>query len=481
MAVTKIWTIHEGSDIKQVIDYAANEGKTVLNIHVETDETYNQIERQQFQDVIDYTMAGYHDENDDMANVLDYAAKAIKTEQKKYVSGINCSPEYARDQMMLTKTHYHKKGGILLWHGYQSFKPGEVTPEEAHKIGLELAKKLWGNDYEILVCTHLDTAHIHNHFVINSVSWRTGKKLDVRWKDMARESDRLCRQYGKSIVEEPKMKGKHHAEYQAEQEGRPTWTTAIKQDIDECIAESRSLQEFFAALKSRGYTIKANAKYFTLKPPGKERFVRIDRRLGEAYSLEGIAKRIGERIHAQGFSQNEEAAGAAGTRQDEKRKTKRTYAERPRYRITGFKALYIRYCYMLGCYPKHMTAKQVNYLYREDLTKLRKIRSETKFLCKNKIETLQDLVDVEYELKQDLKRYQNEKQYVINRLRSASGDEKLVLDEKKNYLNEKIKDCRKKLYWCKDIKENSQKMKDKVQKVRELERGREHEQKEREL
>ena len=63
MAVTKIWTIHEGSDIKQVIDYAANEGKTVLNIHVETDETYNQIERQQFQDVIDYTMAGYHDEN----------------------------------------------------------------------------------------------------------------------------------------------------------------------------------------------------------------------------------------------------------------------------------------------------------------------------------------------------------------------------------------------------------------------------------
>lgn len=77
--------------------------------------------------------------------------------------------------MMLTKTHYHKKGGILLWHGYQSFKPGEVTPEEAHKIGLELAQKLWGDDYEVLVCTHLDTAHIHNHFVVNSVSWRTGK------------------------------------------------------------------------------------------------------------------------------------------------------------------------------------------------------------------------------------------------------------------------------------------------------------------
>ena len=93
MAVTKIWTIHEGSNIKQVLDYAANEGKTVINIQVETDETYDLQERQQFQDVIDHTMTGYQDENDDMSNVLDYVARSTKTEQKKYVSAINCSPE----------------------------------------------------------------------------------------------------------------------------------------------------------------------------------------------------------------------------------------------------------------------------------------------------------------------------------------------------------------------------------------------------
>lgn len=467
MAVTKIWTIHEGSNIKQVLDYAANEGKTVINIQVETDETYDLQERQQFQDVIDHTMTGYQDENDDMSNVLDYAARSTKTEQKKYVSAINCSPERARDQMMLTKTHYHKQNGILLWHGYQSFKPGEITPEEAHKIGMELAQNLWGKDYEILVCTHLDREHIHNHFVINSVSFRTGKKLDVRWKDMARESDRLCRQYDKSIVENPKVKGKHYAEYQAEQEGRPTWTTAIKQDIDECILQSRNMQEFLKNLKSRGYTIKAGAKYFTLKPPGKERFVRIDRRLGEAYSLLGIENQIEENLKAGRY------------RMPEEKMTRKIYTSRPRYAVTGYKALYIRYCYMLGVFPgKHMTAKQVNYLYREDLTRMHKIRKETQFICNNKIETLQDLTDVEFELQQDLKRYQNEKQYIINHLRSA-GDDKPALDEKKNYLNEKIKDCRKKLYWCKDIKENSQSMKDKVQKVREIERGHEREQGER--
>ena len=160
---------------------------------------------------------------------------------------------------------------------------------------------------------------------------------------------------------------------------------------------------------------------------------------------------------------------------------RKIYTSRPRYTVTGYKALYIRYCYMLGMYPgKHMTAKQVNYLYREDLTRMHKIRKETQFICSNKIETLQDLTDVEFDLKQDLKRYQAEKQYVINHLRSA-GDDKPALDEKKNYLNEKIKDCRKKLYWCKDIKENSQGMRDKVQKVREIERGHEREQEGRKL
>lgn len=474
MAVTKIWTIHEGSDIKQVLDYAANEKKTIINTHiyVETDENYNQTDRQQFQDVIDYTMQGYRDayDTDDMGNVIDYAARGEKTEERKYVTGINCSPEYARDQMMLTKTHYHKKSGILLWHGYQSFKPGEVTPEEAHAIGVELAQRLWGDDYEILVCTHLDTSHIHNHFVINSVSFRTGKKLDVRWKDMARESDRLCRQHEKSIVENPQIKGKAYAEYQAEKEGRPTWTTAIKQDIDECILQSRNMQEFLKELKNRGYVIKAGAKYFTLKPPGKERFVRIDRRLGEAYSLLGIENQIQENVKSGRY------------RMPEEKMARKIYTSRPRYTVTGYKALYIRYCYMLGVFPgKHMTAKQVNYLYREDLTRMHKVRKETQFICRNKIETMQDLTDVEFELQQDLKRYQDEKTYIINRLRSASGADKDTLEEKKDYLSGKIKDCRRKLYLCKDIKENSQGMRDKVQKVREIERGHEREQEGRKL
>ncbi|MGN0390251.1 MAG: relaxase/mobilization nuclease domain-containing protein [Wujia sp.] len=451
MAVTKIWTIHEGSDIKQVLDYAADEVKTVYNIKVETDETYSYSERQQFQDVLDYAM---QDENiQEMENVLSYASNGDKTEERRFVSALNCSVEHARDQMMLTKTHYHKEDGILLWHGYQSFKPGEVTPEEAHRIGLLLAENLWGNDYEVLVCTHLDQEHIHNHFVINSVSWRTGRKLDVRWQDMAKESDRLCALYGKSIVDNPKTKGMHYAQWKAEQEGRPTWTSAIKQDIDETVLESRNMQEFFAGMKERGYVIKADTKYFTLKPPGKERYVRIDRRLGEAYSLFGIEERIADNV----------ANGRVRMKMSAHGYRANGYVPRPNYKLTGYQALYIRYCYMLGTLPKrNISAGRIHYLYREELTSMHQITRETNFLCKNRIETAQDLKDAEYEIKQELNAYRKEKGYIVNRLKSASGEEKVSLEEELDRLNKQMKAKGYEAWMCRDIRERSGRLSEKA-------------------
>lgn len=457
MAVTKIWTIHEGSKISEVLDYAANEEKTVYKLKVETEHEYGLLEEQQFQDFIDYAMENV-EASGDFENVLSYAANGEKTEERKFVTGINCAAEHARDEMMLTKTHYHKEDGILLWHGYQSFKPGEVTPEEAHEIGIALANNMWGDDYEVLVCTHLDQEHIHNHFVVNSVSWRTGKKLDVRWKDMAQESDRLCAMYGKSIVENPKCKGMHYAQWQAVKENRPTWTTAIRQDIDEQITMSRSMQEFFSGLQKRGYRVKADAKYFTLKPPGKDRFVRIDRRLGESYSLFGIQARI------------EECVKNGNTRMPEEDK-RRTYkvkgtVQRPKYKFTGYQALYIRYCYMLGTLPKrNVSAGKVHYLYREDLTKMHRITRETAFLCRNRIETLQDLNDEEYNIKQDLKRYRKEKEYVL----SSSAEDK---EERLESLNRMIKDKKYQLYLVRDIRENTGHMQEKAETVtREQEGG----------
>lgn len=147
----------------------------------------------------------------DLKNVLTYAADDDKTEKQYYVTGLNCSPHFAFERMTATKERYGKRGGIVGYHGYQSFKLGELTPEECHKIGVLTAQRMWGDRFEVIVATHLKgSSALHNHFVINSVSFKDGKKY--RWqkgsyRQLRRVSDELCRQHQLSIIENP-MSGK---------------------------------------------------------------------------------------------------------------------------------------------------------------------------------------------------------------------------------------------------------------------------------
>ena len=146
----------------------------------------------------------------DLKNVLTYAADSSKTEKQYYVTGLNCSPYFAFERMTATKERYGKRGGIVGYHGYQSFKPGELTPEECHKIGVLTAKRMWGDRFEVIVATHVKgSSALHNHFVINSVSFKDGKKY--RWqkgsyRQLRRVSDELCRQRQLSIIENPMPK-----------------------------------------------------------------------------------------------------------------------------------------------------------------------------------------------------------------------------------------------------------------------------------
>ena len=135
-------------------------------------------------DVLDYVVNPMKTENKDfndyefqgLENVIEYVENDFKTEKQFYVSGVNCSPYNVYDQMIQTKKAAHKEDSVLAFHGYQSFVSGEVTAEMAHAIGVELAQKMWGDEFEVLVTTHLDKEHYHNHFVINSVSFKDGKR-----------------------------------------------------------------------------------------------------------------------------------------------------------------------------------------------------------------------------------------------------------------------------------------------------------------
>jgi len=178
MAVTKIWDIKGW--IGHVIIYTENPEKTTEESTV----VYSDSDIQDMTDVMDYAMLDEradefeHWRSNGIGNVLDYATQDNKTEEKRYVSGLNCTPENARQNMTLTKKVWQKQGGNTAYHGYQAFRPGEVLPEAAHEIGVKLAQKLWGDRFEVIIATHLDKGHIHNHFVLNSVSFVDGLKYN---------------------------------------------------------------------------------------------------------------------------------------------------------------------------------------------------------------------------------------------------------------------------------------------------------------
>ena len=216
-----------------------------------------------------------------------YAADPGKTERQLYVTGVNCLPATALEEMNATKRQYGKTGGIVAFHGYQAFAPGETDPATAHE--------LWGGRFEVVVATHLDKAHLHNHFVVNSVSFADGRRFHrdaACYRAMREASDELCREHGLSVVESPGRGGaRHHAEWRAEREGRPTWRSLVKADVDEAVGRAASMRQFHANLRAMGYDVKVG-KDISVRPPGKERFVRLRRNFGDAYSQEGIGARI---------------------------------------------------------------------------------------------------------------------------------------------------------------------------------------------
>ena len=134
--------------------------------------------------------------------VINYGKNGDKTDNGILVSSINCSVDTAYEEMALTKKFFHKEDKTIGYHIIQSFKGNEVSPSMANQIGIELAQELWGDKYQIIVCTHINKENIHNHLILNSVSFIDGKKYHNGKEDIAflkEASDNLCFKYGLSL------------------------------------------------------------------------------------------------------------------------------------------------------------------------------------------------------------------------------------------------------------------------------------------
>ena len=144
--------------------------------------------------------------------VINYAKNGEKTEHGILVSAINCLPQNAYTEMMLVKKNFHKEDGRLGYHIIQSFNGNEISPEECNKLGIELAQSLWGDKYQVIVCTHTNKDNVHNHIVLNSVSFVDGSKYhnsNVELALLRETNDDICRKYGLSVIESKKSIKEH--------------------------------------------------------------------------------------------------------------------------------------------------------------------------------------------------------------------------------------------------------------------------------
>ena len=223
---------------------------------------------------------------------IDYICNPEKTDGKLLVSSYGCAAETADIEFAWTRRHAIDKGTNLGRHLIQAFQPGEVTPEQAHEIGMELAKEILGGKYEFVLTTHIDKDHVHNHLIFNAVSFADHKHYHSNKRSyhyIRRTSDRLCKEHGLSVIIPGQDKGKSYIEHQATQNGI-SYKAKLKAAIDRLLPACSDLEELLRRLQREGYEIK-RGKYISARAPDQERFTRL-KTLGVDYTEEALAARI---------------------------------------------------------------------------------------------------------------------------------------------------------------------------------------------
>ena len=348
MATTGFWPVK--GHLRDVLAYADNPDKTTDRQYVDKD----------------------------LFDTLRYAAADRKTDRQMYVSALNCPKQQVYEWMKSTKKRFGKSGGNVAYHGYQSFKEGEVTPEEAHQIGLETARRMWGDSYEVLVTTHLNTDNLHNHFVVNSVSFRDGRKYENHQRDHYRLreiSDAICREHGLSVIEKPSRRSESFAEWKLHQNGQCTLKDILRMDMEEAISQAIDVDNFYDLMEAKGYTVSLRSKYPSFLPKGAKRPLRLKR---DGRSL--TESDIEDLLDASMSDPESVIIHRAEVR-----------PKIPYGKQHGFKALYVSWMYVLGILGQ---GKKVTYrVPYAELRKFEQYKKQQAYIDAHDIETMEQLTD----------------------------------------------------------------------------------------
>ena len=438
MAVCEIWDVRGRLD--HPIDYAENPDKTANPKYTEADLQA-------------------------LGDVMKYATNGDKTEKQFFVTGVNCDIATARDEMLIAKAQWNDESEIVCYHGFQSFKSGELTPEQAHEVGVKLAEKMWGDRFQVIVATHLNTDCLHNHFVVNSVSFADGKhyhdnKANLRL--LRQRSDELCREYALSVIEHPNGRKKPYALYQAEKQGFPTRDNVARQAVDEAISKSFTLTDFDRLMAEMGYkcSFDPNRKYWTIIGRGWKRPKRLYK-LGEDYTNERIMERIRENSYAVKFA-----------RFTEPQKQIKVYRLKGSLsgarKIGGLRGLYLHYCYKLGILPKgrKQNYAKLHYLLKDDLMKMDAITKEARLLCRCHIDTAEQLLLYQGSLESEKNELTEQRKGLYSLSRKVSGEEKEAVKTQISDISKRLGEIRKEVRLCEGIAARSGTLKEKLQTVR---------------
>lgn len=454
MATTKIWKVQKRLD--HVIDYATNEEKTRKKSN------------------------GYGmDKFDSISQVMTYATNPDKTEKQFYTTGINCEVKDSVKQMQLVKMIYGKENGILAFHAYQSFNEGEVTPEIAHEIGVKLANEMWGDRFQVVVSTHLNTEHFHNHFVINSVSFKDGKKYYSNLTNTAllrKTSDEICQEYGLSVLKEKICKSGINFENFYEKSMRDSdYYKFAKEDIDYAIEHSYTLKQFQQILESMGYNYYYRADKLSVRREPYKRNIRVERAFGEEYSLENIKSRILENdyIRQEKIIPYKVIKNRYFTTRDKVKK---------KYKPKGIVALYYYYRYLLKLYTRNNTQYKLTPEMRAEVKKMDEYSEKIRFLCKYKIETLSDVDNVREQKQEEMQKILNARNRLYyKRQKLDSGTERDIVTKDIIDVTSVLTKIRKEIRLCDKIYDGVPRMKEQIKEVEEKEKQNAKEKEEKKL
>ena len=443
MATTKIWAIKDS--LSRVVNYAKNPEKTFFS---------------------------------DLKQVLMYAENREKTidenEKVMYVTGVNCNSNTAYEEMNFVQKKFDKCTGNIAYHAYQSFKTGEVSPEIAHKIGVELAKEMW-SEYQVVVATHFNTGTYHNHFVVNSVNMFTGKKFNCNkgaYYKFREISDRLCRENNLIVIENPTGKTPRSI-YFAEKRGEPTKYNLMRQAMDEAMEMCINYGQFKKIMLKKGYIINDdyNRKYPTIRSMNDKKAVRMYH-LGEQYLPKNIANKVEhnpyyyqnrymEFIHFKKKKQKYEVCKYKGKFKDISK-------------MNGIDVLFLLLFHLLGLLPKRENYQPLSPEMKQEVRKMERYSNEIRLIVTQKLKTIEDVKSYITQTEKDIKDVTNLRQKYRNKLRNCK-DDNLIKEykEKRNECTTILNKYRKNMKIANYILEDTPKVKEIIKIEMQMKNGQE--------